>query len=229
MNKSVRSKFMTKHINAKELEEVAELSQSIKDSLNKIVEDVFLDKVFINEDEELIKYPPQKRVIGFDLDGVIFSIQKAIEVMNKKTNSTMSIETMTEEDFEKIYWGTMNPECQVEIIKKSVPNQKMVTYLREEHLLGSEIVIITARAIQYAGITIETLRKFGIPFDRIHFSENKLPIIKSENLFAFYDDRYDIISKLYNSKLKTKAILVSAPYNRETNGEYDMRFRVGIE
>lgn len=43
----------------------------------------------------------------------------------------------------------------------------MVAYLREEHLLGSEIVIITARAIQYAGITIEALRKFGIPFDRI--------------------------------------------------------------
>lgn len=220
---------MVEYVNKSELEAAAIKKNEIKDSLNKIVEDVFLDKVFINEDTELIKYPVQKRVIGFDLDGVIFSIQKAIEVMNLKTNSNMSIQTMTQADFDKIYWGTMEPESQVEIIRKSVPNQKMVTYLREEHLLGSEIVIITARAIQYAGITIEALRKFGIPFNRIHFSENKFPIIKSENLFAFYDDRYDIISEIYNSNLKTKAVLVSAPYNRETNGEYDMRFRVGIE
>lgn len=104
----------------------------------------------------------------------------------------------------------------------------MVEDLAEEHLNGAEIVLITARHVSYAKETIESLNRFGIYYDKIYFTEEKLPLIIGLDIDWFYDDKPETIAAIKNHKVRTKAVLVSAPYNRGAT-DYDYRYKVGLE
>ncbi|MDR2832987.1 MAG: hypothetical protein LBV67_04645 [Streptococcaceae bacterium] len=192
------------------------------------IEGVNVTLQFLRDESGQVKYIPRKKVMGYDLDGVVFSMKKAIEYTNKKLGTTLDIRTMTAIDYDLVYYATMDDEIQRKIIQESTPNRKMVEDLAEEHLNGSEIVLITARHVEYAKDTIDALNRFGIYYDRIYFTENKLPLIIGLEIDWFYDDKPETIAKIKNHPVRTKAVLVSAPYNRGAS-EYDYRYKVGIE
>ncbi|MDR2465110.1 MAG: hypothetical protein LBD38_02390 [Streptococcaceae bacterium] len=181
---------------------------------------------FLRDEEGEVLYAPRKKVMGYDLDGVIFSIKKAIELTNEKIGTSIKLDTMTAIDYEIVYYATMDDAIQKRIIKESMPNMRMVEDLAEEHLNGSEIVLITARHVDYANETIAALNKFGVYFDKLYFTEDKLPLIRRLGIDWFYDDKSETIQKIKETSKHTKAVLVSAPYNRDAT-IYDYRYKVG--
>ncbi len=192
------------------------------------IEGVNVTMQFLRDETGQVRYLPRRKVMGYDLDGVIFSMKKAIECTNQKLGTNLNIETMEAIDYELIYYATMDEDIQRKIIKESTPNRKMVEDLAEEHLNGAEIVLITARHVSYAKETIESLNRFGIYYDKIYFTEEKLPLIIGLDIDWFYDDKPETIAAIKNHKVRTKAVLVSAPYNRGAT-DYDYRYKVGLE
>jgi hypothetical protein len=192
------------------------------------IEGVNVTMQFLRDETGQVRYLPRRKVMGYDLDGVIFSMKKAIECTNQKLGTNLNIETMKAIDYELIYYATMDEDIQRKIIRESTPNRKMVEDLAEEHLNGAEIVLITARHVSYAKETIESLNRFGIYYDKIYFTEEKLPLIIGLDIDWFYDDKPETIAAIKNHKVRTKAVLVSAPYNRGTT-DYDYRYKVGLE
>lgn len=192
------------------------------------IEGVNVTMQFLRDETGQVRYLPRRKVMGYDLDGVIFSMKKAIECTNQKLGTNLNIETMEAIDYDLIYYATMDEDIQRKIIRESTPNRKMVEDLAEEHLNGAEIVLITARHVSYAKETIESLNRFGIYYDKIYFTEEKLPLIIGLDVDWFYDDKPETIAAIKNHKVRTKAVLVSAPYNRGAT-EYDYRYKVGLE
>lgn len=192
------------------------------------IEGVNVTMQFLRDETGQVRYLPRRKVMGYDLDGVIFSMKKAIECTNQKLGTNLNIETMEAIDYELIYYATMDEDIQRKIIRESTPNRKMVEDLAEEHLNGAEIVLITARYVSYAKETIESLNRFGIYYDKIYFTEEKLPLIIGLDIDWFYDDKPETIAAIKNHKVRTKAVLVSAPYNRGAT-DYDYRYKVGLE
>ncbi|KKF91496.1 MULTISPECIES: 5' nucleotidase, NT5C type [Lactococcus] len=192
------------------------------------IEGVNVTMQFLRDETGQVRYLPRRKVMGYDLDGVIFSMKKAIEYTNQKLGTNLNIETMEAIDYDLIYYATMDEDIQRKIIRESTPNRKMVEDLAEEHLNGAEIVLITARHVSYAKETIESLNRFGIYYDKIYFTEEKLPLIIGLDIDWFYDDKPETIAAIKNHKVRTKAVLVSAPYNRGAT-DYDYRYKVGLE
>ena len=192
------------------------------------IEGVNVTMQFLRDETGQVRYLPRRKVMGYDLDGVIFSMKKAIEYTNQKLGTNLNIETMEAIDYDLIYYATMDEDIQRKIIRESTPNRKMVDDLAEEHLNGAEIVLITARHVSYAKETIESLNRFGIYYDKIYFTEEKLPLIIGLDIDWFYDDKPETIAAIKNHKVRTKAVLVSAPYNRGAT-DYDYRYKVGLE
>ena len=192
------------------------------------IEGVNVTMQFLRDETGQVRYLPRRKVMGYDLDGVIFSMKKAIECTNQKLGTNLNIETMEAIDYELIYYATMDEDIQRKIIRESTPNRKMVEDLAEEHLNGAEIVLITARYVSYDKETIEQLNRFGIYYDKIYFTEEKLPLIIGLDIDWFYDDKPETIAAIKNHKVRTKAVLVSAPYNRGAT-DYDYRYKVGLE
>lgn len=192
------------------------------------IEGVNVTMQFLRDETGQVRYLPRRKVMGYDLDGVIFSMKKAIECTNQKLGTNLNIETMEAIDYELIYYATMDEDIQRKIIRESTPNRKMVEDLAEEHLNGAEIVLITARHVSYAKETIESLNRLGIYYDKIYFTEEKLPLIIGLDIDWFYDDKPETIAAIKNHKVRTKAVLVSAPYNRGAT-DYDYRYKVGLE
>lgn len=192
------------------------------------IEGVNVTMQFLRDETGQVRYLPRRKVMGYDLDGVIFSMKKAIECTNQKLGTNLNIETMEAIDYDLIYYATMDEDIQRKIIRESTPNRKMVEDLAEEHLNGAEIVLITARHVSYAKETIESLNRFGIYYDKIYFTKEKLPLIIGLDIDWFYDDKPETIAAIKNHKVRTKAVLVSAPYNRGAT-EYDYRYKVGLE
>lgn len=192
------------------------------------IEGVNVTMQFLRDETGQVRYLPRRKVMGYDLDGVIFSMKKAIEYTNQKLGTNLNIETMEAIDYDLIYYATMDENIQRKIIRESTPNRKMVEDLAEEHLNGAEIVLITARHVSYAKETIESLNRFGIYYDKIYFTEEKLPLIIGLDIDWFYDDKPETIAAIKNHKVRTKAVLVSAPYNRGAT-DYDYRYKVGLE
>ena len=192
------------------------------------IEGVNVTMQFLRDETGQVRYLPRRKVMGYDLDGVIFSMKKAIECTNQKLGTNLNIETMEAIDYELIYYATMDEDIQRKIIRESTPNRKMVEDLAEEHLNGAEIVLITARHVSYAKETIESLNRFGIYYDKIYFTEEKLPLIIGLDIDWFYDDKPETIAAIKNHNVRTKAVLVSAPYNRGAT-DYDYRYKVGLE
>ena len=192
------------------------------------IEGVNVTMQFLRDETGQVRYLPRRKVMGYDLDGVIFSMKKAIECTNQKLGTNFNIETMEAIDYDLIYYATMDEDIQRKIIRESTPNRKMVEDLAEEHLNGAEIVLITARHVSYAKETIESLNRFGIYYDKIYFTEEKLPLIIGLDIDWFYDDKPETIAAIKNHKVRTKAVLVSAPYNRGAT-DYDYRYKVGLE
>lgn len=197
-------------------------------SYEESIEGVDVTLQFLRNEAGQVRYLPRRKVMGYDLDGVIFSMKKAIEYTNEKLGTNFKLDAMEAIDYELVYYATMDENIQRKIIRESTPNQKMVEDLAEEHLNGSEIVLITARHVQYAKETIESLNRFRIYYDRIYFTEQKLPLIIGLDIDWFYDDKPETIAAIKRHKIRTKAVLVSAPYNREAT-EYDYRYKVGVE
>lgn len=192
------------------------------------IEGVNVTMQFLRDETGQVRYLPRRKVMGYDLDGVIFSMKKAIECTNQKLGTNLNIETMEAIDYDLIYYATMDEDIQRKIIRESTPNRKMVEDLAEEHLNGAEIVLITARHVSYAKETIESLNRFGIYYDKIYFTEEKLPLIIGLDIDWFYDDKPETIAAIKNHKVRTKAVLVSAPYNRGAT-DYDYHYKVGLE
>lgn len=192
------------------------------------IEGVNVTMQFLRDETGQVRYLPRRKVMGYDLDGVIFSMKKAIEYTNQKLGTNLNIETMEAIDYDLIYYATMDEDIQRKIIRESTPNRNMVEDLAEEHLNGAEIVLITARHVSYAKETIESLNRFGIYYDKIYFTEEKLPLIIGLDIDWFYDDKPGTIAAIKNHKVRTKAVLVSAPYNRGAT-DYDYRYKVGLE
>lgn len=192
------------------------------------IEGVNVTMQFLRDETGQVRYLPRRKVMGYDLDGVIFSMKKAIEYTNQKLGTNLNIETMEAIDYDLIYYATMDEDIQRKIIRESTPNRNMVEDLAEEHLNGAEIVLITARHVSYAKETIESLNRFGIYYDKIYFTEVKLPLIIGLDIDWFYDDKPETIAAIKNHKVRTKAVLVSAPYNRGAT-DYDYRYKVGLE
>ena len=192
------------------------------------IEGVNVTMQFLRDETGQVRYLPRRKVMGYDLDGVIFSMKKAIEYTNQKLGTNLNIETMEAIDYDLIYYATMDEDIQRKIIRESTPNRNMVEDLAEEHLNGAEIVLITARHVSYAKETIESLNRFGIYYDKIYFTEEKLPLIIGLDIDWFYDDKPETIAAIKNHKVRTKAVLVSAPYNRGAT-DYDYRYKVGLE
>ena len=192
------------------------------------IEGVNVTMQFLRDETGQVRYLPRRKVMGYDLDGVIFSMKKAIECTNQKLGTNLNIETMEAIDYDLIYYATMDEDIQRKIIRESTPNRKMVEDFAEEHLNGAEIVLITARHVSYAKETIESLNRFGIYYDKIYFTEEKLPLIIGLDIDWFYDDKPETIAAIKNHKVRTKAVLVSAPYNRGAT-DYDYRYKVGLE
>lgn len=192
------------------------------------IEGVNVTMQFLRDETGQVRYLPRRKVMGYDLDGVIFSMKKAIECTNQKLGTNLNIVTMEAIDYDLIYYATMDEDIQRKIIRESTPNRKMVEDLAEEHLNGAEIVLITARHVSYAKETIESLNRFGIYYDKIYFTEEKLPLIIGLDIDWFYDDKPETIAAIKNHKVRTKAVLVSAPYNRGAT-DYDYRYKVGLE
>ena len=192
------------------------------------IEGVNVTMQFLRDETGQVRYLPRRKVMGYDLDGVIFSMKKAIEYTNQKLGTNLNIETMEAIDYDLIYYATMDEDIQRKIIRESTPNRNMVEDLAEEHLNGAEIVLITARHVSYAKETIESLNRFGFYYDKIYFTEEKLPLIIGLDIDWFYDDKPETIAAIKNHKVRTKAVLVSAPYNRGAT-DYDYRYKVGLE
>ena len=192
------------------------------------IEGVNVTLQFLRDETGQVKYLPRRKVMGYDLDGVVFSMKKAIELTNQKLGSNLELPTMTAQDYDLVYYATMDDEVQRKIIRESLPNRKMIEDLADEHLNGSEIVLITARHVEYAKDTIDALNRYGVYYDKIYFTENKLPLIIGLGIDWFYDDKPETVAAIKNHKVRTKAVLVSAPYNRDAK-DYDYRYKVGIE
>ena len=198
------------------------------DGYDEEIEGVNVTLQFLRDETGQVRYLPRRKVMGYDLDGVIFSMKKAVEYTNQKLGTALKIDTMEAIDYQLVYYATMDEKIQRNIIRESTPNRKMVEDLAEEHLNGAEIVLITARHVKYAKDTIASINRFGIYYDRIYFTEHKLPLVIGLDIDWFYDDKPETIAAIKNHIVRTKVVLVSAPYNREAT-EYDYRYKVGLE
>lgn len=74
---------------------------------------------FLRDETGQVRYLPRRKVMGYDLDGVIFSMKKAIECTNQKLGTNLNIETMEAIDYDLIYYATMDEDIQRKIIRES--------------------------------------------------------------------------------------------------------------
>lgn len=114
--------------------------------------------------------------------------------------------------------GTIHPIHQ--FTKKDWrPNKKMHEVLRNEHLAGNRIIVITARGdfilksddifsldlndeyLDAEPILMKFLQKHNLPVERIFFTggESKVDIINALGVIRHYDDNYDMEYELENT------------------------------
>ena len=76
------------------------------------IEGVNVTMQFLRDETGQVRYLPRRKVMGYDLDGVIFSMKKAIECTNQKLGTNLNIETMEAIDYDLIYYATMDEDIQ---------------------------------------------------------------------------------------------------------------------
>ena len=175
-------------------------------------------------------------IIGLDIDGVLWDTNTAIEEFLKaEFNITPDWGSIEQFKIERMDFMTGKSrkallECIQggEIFKRALPYnyaEHAVNKLRNE---GFAIALITSRNKKLEALTAELLAKHNIYCDMLCLvdgSSEKHKLIKSLNVKAFVEDRFDILeSIIHNHKLLDLGLyVVDHPYNRQFNNEHVVR------
>lgn len=160
---------------------------------------------------------------GFDIDGTLCTIDSALEAFNKITKREITLPTMLSYHFAEIYNLSKEEEISIwkeqtkDIILNSEPNVKIVDYLKSLKSKGHKITIVTARPVEYLGVTKYWLEKQGIKYDALYMGQSdKFDVLHSEKVVQFLDDKGELIENLMNTPLAEtcELTIVDAPYNR---------------
>ena len=175
-------------------------------------------------------------VVGLDIDGVLWNTNYAIEEFlatefgitpdweSLEQFKIESMDFMTGESRKALLEGIQNGD----IFKRALPYnyaEHSVNKLRNEDF---DVVLITSRDKKLESLTAELLAKHNIYYDMLYLvdsSSEKHKLIKSLNVKAFVEDRFDILeSVIQNYKpLDLGLYVVNHPYNRRFNNEYVVR------
>lgn len=162
--------------------------------------------------------------IGVDIDGTLTTMEVIVDVFNRETGKELRIEDIVEYDVGKCYgiskeeansiWGNYTGE----IVEKSRVIGNLEEFMGKWEFYGgreSEIVIVTARPIEYRDITEEWLRRYGIEYSELYLGySRKLEAVLRYNLSVFVDDRAETIKEIDKFGRGCKGYLVDQPYNR---------------
>lgn len=175
-------------------------------------------------------------LIGLDIDGVLWNTNYAIEEFLATefgiTPDWGSIEQfkiermdfMTGKSRKALLEGIQSGE----IFKRALPYnyaEHAVNKLRNE---GFMIALITSRNKNLEALTAELLTKHNIYCDMLCLvdgSAEKHKMIKSLNVKAFVEDRFDILESIIDNHkpLDLGLYVVDHPYNRQFNNEHVVR------
>lgn len=174
--------------------------------------------------------------IGIDIDGTITTMDIVVDIFNRETGKNLGIEDLTIYDVGDIYglskeeagriWGTYTKE----LVDRSIPIWDIKEFMRGWETYGTkgkeinEIVIVTARPIEYKEVTINWLKRNKIRYDEIYFGYNKkIDAVRELFLDVFIDDKADNIKDIDESEhLGCVGYVADQPYNRW----YDTKNRV---
>lgn len=171
----------------------------------------------INENKET-------KVVGFDLDGTLFSVKKAIKVFNRECNQTKKLKDITEYNFANVYniseeeakniWKTFGKE----IYSESKLIEKVYNLMNYFVGQGYKIAVITARPTEYSEMHDDIFKRFDITPDYFHIGQsNKYQSIKTLGVSYFFDDYGEMMDELSKTDIveSCNLMLIDAPYNQK--------------
>lgn len=125
-------------------------------------------------------------------------------------NSLYGWDDETKFKFFNLYYSQVLEDCQP---KQDSP--KIIRKLKEE---GNKIYFISARLTnipncQTENITIDTFKKYDIPYDKIIIAAyDKLKYCLENQIEVFVDDSYEVLESLSNNGIK--CYLITTPMNK---------------
>lgn len=170
----------------------------------------------------------EKKIIGCDIDGVLFdcSLKKIRKIIKnipnfvlekiKKRINLENLESLSIDEIAELCDIILESPCRERIIdrfyKKKKPNKHMIDLMTELKAKGYPIVLITG--FPYEEVVRERLEKYKIQYDKIitrKIGEKvigyKLREIKEKNIGIFIDDSKWIIEALQSEIPEVKSIL----------------------
>ena len=163
----------------------------------------------------------------FDLDGTIFSIKPFIKELNQYTNQSLKIKNIVQYDLFKVYGLSYQNKHDVDFFQRMLTrvfsqqqiNEALVHDLKRWHVRGIEIVLLTARSLDFYDVTHQRLHDCSVPYDRLIMNQShkteKLLELKGDR---FFDDRGSIMMELMSEPEITdiyELTLIDAPYNQD--------------
>jgi len=157
--------------------------------------------------------------IGIDCDDVLRDfVPKCLEIYNKKYNTNATLEQVTEWTFDnvmpeikdKIEFFLTNAK---ELFYDTTPRKDFINlpYYLKEH--GHDVAIVTHQLKGIEDYTCQWLKKYNVPYDSLHFSNDKSLI----NLDVLVDDGLHNLNNLNHKK--TMGLCVERPWNNNNRWE----------
>ena len=166
----------------------------------------------------------------FDLDGTVFSLEYAIQILNEELNKNLKIRDLHDYNLAKDFDvdGSVIHDIYLrrgsEIALNSKPNHNLVDKIIQWHKQDIRIVMLTARPSgplthQSFLDNKRVLEENNIPFDQLIMKDDdKLDTLIKLHANRFFDDKPSLINKMMHSPLHDtcELTIIDAPYNQET-------------
>ncbi len=157
--------------------------------------------------------------LGIDLDNTIVdTLSICLELFNLHSDRPLSRAACTTYAFFEAYGWDEATYCEMyalygdRIHREALPCPGAVEAIR--HLARDHrITIVTARPIQYVGVSIDWLLHHEVPFEAISFTTDKLATCQSMGIDLLIDDTPSHAHDFCAAECPM--ILVDHPYNRE--------------
>lgn len=162
--------------------------------------------------------------IGIDIDDTLTDTYcKVLEYVAKEENINLEELKSKNYDYDDLYNGKDYPPMSeliwnnfYRIVPNIEPKSEVSEILYKIMRDGHEIILITARSHVKQEQTIEHLRKYDIPYNKIFDCiDDKGKLAKDENIELFIDDSINNCRQVFSNNIKV--FLFDAPYNRKCN------------
>lgn len=163
-----------------------------------------------------------KKIIGVDLDGVVFDIcVPIINYLKRKKKIEYTREHFVDYYVEK--WANVTTEEMLELFAKpsTYRDEPIMPHAKHNlewlYYIGFNLVAVTFRPKSVEKYTNMQLKKYDLPFSELYFAppEGKIGIAKELNMSIFIEDKLDTAMDL--CEVCDYSYIYNAPYNQTNN------------